>query len=73
MSEMGAGSEADPKRGETDVVKENRTLREALEKIRTMTNLDDPVSYASDTPGDCVEAVFGVADDALGKVAPSAP
>lgn len=40
-------------------------LRGALSQIATMTNLDDPDSYASDTPSDCVESVHQVANFAL--------
>ena len=44
---------------------EIKRLREALKKIRNMTDVDDPDSYRADDREGCLDAVYGEAVDGL--------
>lgn len=45
-------------------------LKDALRRIRRMTDADDPDSYRCDDREGCLDAVFGVASEALAPESP---
>lgn len=52
-------------KSETDLIEENKRLREALEKIKKATDPDDESSYRADDREGCLDHVFATASAAL--------